>query len=246
MRSHPSHADSTGKLLNRLALLTGEEVYQGGKLVLSPREVLLVQPSLARSFSCVSGCTACCLPFTLDFIPKEMEKMEDSKIKRRTGRTVGVDFQKRKVEVNGSQRSVYTYPQYKDDRCPYLGTRPDGNPGCSFWDTGSGQPLECAAAPQLLMSTRGDKYATLSKRPFGRAWAWQETPQCEFTDLVMKPEDIPDDLNLSNEIELLERYKAWANLFQIKTVISPVIKILRNFKAELEANNMQSISVPLQ
>lgn len=172
--------------------------------------------------------------------------MEDRKVRDRTGRSVGVDFQKRKVEVNGHQRTVYTYPQYKDDSCPYLGERPDGNPGCSFWDTNPGQPLECAAAPQLLMSTRGDKYSTISKRPFGRAWAWKETPQCEFTDLIVKAEDVPDDLDMSNEIALLERYKEWATLFQIRTVISPVIKVLQNFKAELEANNMQSISIPLR
>lgn len=172
--------------------------------------------------------------------------MEDRKVKRRTGRNVAVDFQKRKVEVNGHQRTVYTYPQYKDDQCPYLSpTRPDGNLGCSFWDTEAGQPLECAAAPQLLMSTRGDKYATLSKRPFGRAWAWKETPQCEFTDLVMTPDDIPDDLDLSNEIGLLRRYQEWAYLFEIRTVIPQVVKVLENFREELIANEMRSISIPL-
>lgn len=171
--------------------------------------------------------------------------MEDGTIRERTGRSIEVDFQSRQVEVNGHKRIVSTYPQYKDDKCPYLGERPDGNPGCSFWGTGSGQPLECAAAPQLLMSTRGEKYSTLSKRPFGRAWAWKETPQCEFTDLVVTPVDVPEDLDLSNEIELLRRYQAWAKVFHIKTVIPQVIKVLKNFREELIANEMKSISIPL-
>src|SRR6476469_2887001 len=157
MRSTPQHADSVGKLLHRLALLTGEEVLHDGKPVLeTPRKELLIQPALAREFTCVAGCSACCLPFTLDFTPEEFKRIQTKKVEKRSGVNPLTRFSMRKVNVNGSYRTVFSYPQYLDDQCPFLAPiREGGAPGCSFYDSGTGQPLECAAAPQLLMSTRG-------------------------------------------------------------------------------------------
>lgn len=238
-RSHPSDRDSVDKLLHRLALLATHEVYTDGKLVVEQRESLLIYPSLARDFTCVAGCTACCLPFTIDYTPQEMRTHRESWDKE-TRERLDALFTERMVEVNGKRSKIYSYAQYLDDQCPFLQpVREQGALGCSLYPA---QPLECASAPQLRMSTRGDKYATISKQPFGRAWAWNDTPQCEFSPSGPIPEA---DVDLSNEIGLLRRYKVWADLFQIKTVIPEVVKVLSHFRENLIETNGASIEIPL-
>lgn len=244
-RTVPGHVDSTGKLLNRLALMTGDPVYQRGKLIVEPRQELLLMPSLARDFTCVAGCSACCLPFTLDFVPAEWRGLN----KKHVGRVSGTDpkdiFEKRKIEVNGDEHEIWSYPQYKDNQCPFLQPIRDGGaPGCSFVPGQNLQPLECAAAPQLLNSTRGDRYATLSSRPFGRGWAWKDKPRCEFTDVALKQSDL-EAIDMTDKIALLGRYSLWADHLGISTVIDEVVTILSDFRNRLIDNDFRSIVVPL-
>lgn len=244
-RTVPSHVDSTGKLLNRLALMTGDEVRQKGRLVVEPRETLLLQPSLARDFFCVAGCTACCLPFTLDYCPEEWHVLDQQAPADVGAPMPGDDFNVRTVEVNGEEHEIWSYPQYEDDQCPYLRPiREDGAGGCSFVPSQNFQPLECAAAPQILNSTRGDRYATLSSRPFGRGWAWKDKPQCEFTDLIVTESDL-EDLDMADKIDLLKRYQMWADHLSIDTVIPEVIEILSDFRNRLVENDLKAIPVPL-
>src|SRR6266568_3599596 len=60
---------------------------------------LIVSPLLLRGVACPAGCGACCRRFTLDWLPSEREKVEESgypmeRVKERT-----IEFDGRKVIV---------------------------------------------------------------------------------------------------------------------------------------------------
>lgn len=182
---------------------------------------MFLSPSLLRAFRCVPGCTACCLPFTLDFTPDEFESLPWPAEIRVQAEAV---FEPRTIDVNGRTVEVMSYPQYRDDACPFLRpTRDGGQLGCGFWNGNAGQPVECAAAPQLLVTTRGEGTTVLMKRPFSRGWKWQTRPQCEFDPIIDDPGDLPDDYDFGDEIGLLERYERWADHLGVPTFIPEVI-----------------------
>lgn len=273
-RTIPGHVDSTGKLLDRLSLVAKRPIVQNGKVLRDPPEKVAVSPSIMRRFSCVSGCTACCLPFTLDYTPDEFntfawtDEIVDQAVDQ---------FKSRFIEVNGKYHEVVTYEQFRDPKCPYLrptrGTCPHcegagniegteksfGGPeleecptcagygqalGCGFWtQSNSTQPLECAAAPQVLMTTRGMGTTLIMKRPFGRGWAWKDKPQCEFDPVLDKVAKIPDDFDLSNEIMLMERYLHWANHLGVETHLPAIIEVLQDYPRRLRASNLASVVV---
>jgi hypothetical protein len=238
-RSIPTDVDSVDKLLRRLALLSPDPVTRRGQAIVTPSTRWFVSPSLLRSFRCVAGCTACCLPFTLDFLPEEFEAgwpIEEVEAHARAR------FMQRTIEINGRRRPVWSYPQYLDDRCSFLRpTREGGTLGCGFWPQ---QPLECAAAPQLLVTTRGQGATVVMKRPFGRGWAWKDRPQCEFDPIIDRLDDIPDAFDLSNETGLLRRYGRWAAYFEIDTVIPAVIDVMSRLPSLLRTHGLHLVPVP--
>jgi hypothetical protein len=254
-RTIPGHVDSLGKLLERLSLVAKEQIYRDGKQVtrttdssgeydVEPPSTITLSPSLLRKFECVSGCTACCLPFTLDFTPEEFDTFDwtDEIV------TQAIDqFSNRMVEINGVRREVLTYEQFRDPSCPYLRpTRPGGALGCGFWSQdNSTQPLECAAAPQLLMTTRGAGNTVMMKRPFGRGWAWQDKPQCYFEDVPVKVGEVPADFSLDNEIMLLERYGHWADHFGVETYIPAIIEGMRVYPGMVRDGHVRSYAIEL-
>lgn len=248
-RTIPGHVDSTGKLLERIALCARGPVLQKGKVLRTPPSRIVVAPSLLREFRCVAGCTACCLPFTLDYTNDEYDSFGlDGWTEEIAVQTLD-EFEPRQLEVNGKNFEIQTYPQYKDPSCPYLRptrTTDSGEValGCGFWSAdNSTQPLECAAAPQLLMTTRGEGTTVIMKRPFGRGWAWKDKPQCEFDPVFDKIDKIPDDFDLSNEVMLLERYCHWANYLEIDTYLPEIIAVVENLPDELRRSGLTSVVV---
>lgn len=257
-RTVPSNVDSLGKLFHRIALVAKDKVTLNGsplyeerqvegryrKLEVEPPQSVVVSPSVMREMTCVAGCTACCLPFTLDFMNVEWNTLWDSwadEIKDEANKL----FYTREVTVSGVTMPVQTYDQFKDESCPFLRpTREGGALGCGFY-TGRGitQPLECASAPNLLMTTRGAGNTVLMKRPFGYGWKWEQSPQCEFDPVVDRITNIPDTFDLSYEIALLERYQAWATYFQISTYIPGIVEVLQDFPAQLRESQLRSVRV---
>ena len=251
-RTIPGHVDSTGKLLERLALVAKVPVVVDGKLLkrgdgqaryeIMPPDNVYISPSVLRQFTCVSGCTACCLPFTLDFTPEEFDTLEwNEEIAEQATRQFGPRW----IYVNGKAHKIYTYEQYKDPSCPYLRpTREGGALGCGFWtQNNSTQPLECAAAPQILMTTRGEGNTVIMKRPFGRGWAWKDKPQCEFDPVIDHPGKIDLQFDLSNEIMLMERYESWAQHLGIETHIPEIISGLSRLPQLLRDSGIKMIQV---
>jgi Fe-S-cluster containining protein len=223
--------DSIDKLLHRIGLLARKPIKRKGVVFAPAVTEIYVSPALLRSFKCHLGCTACCLPFTVDFSPDEFTSFPWSQEVRNKAKDL---FEQRNVEVNDRKYLVFTYHQYRDKACQFLTPNREGGAlGCSFYPN---QPLECAAAPQLLMTTRGD-VSVITKRPFGRASQWKNVPQCEFSPTptpvseLLRASRYPtltDDPNhpLANEIMLLKRYQHFAEYFELDTYIKEAIEAL--------------------
>jgi len=239
-RTVPGHVDSLGKLLERLQLVSREEVTYNGKRVREIPSEFYVSPALLRYFECTHGCTACCLPFTLDFTPDEFDMLP----KRVAGKGLG-RFYERVINVSGTEATIKTYDQYKDDACPYLTpNRRNGTTalGCGFYEKGPGQPMECHAAPQVLMTSRGPDISMITSRPFGRGWAWKDKPQCVFHPVADKLSTLPDDAQeqADRKALVLERYLHWADHVNITTVLPEAIEATRNLPALLRDNGMRT------
>jgi hypothetical protein len=242
-RSIPRHVDSVEKLVDRLALIAKVPViYNGKRLRPRPPTHLFLSPSLLREFRCHVGCTACCLSFTLDFTEDEFQRFL---WRADISQEAHMRLRKRRITVNGRMFTIMSYPQYKDPSCPFLrATRPGGALGCGFWTTGnSTQPLECAAAPQISMTTRGPDTTVLMKRPFGRGWNWKVPPQCEFDPLLDGPGDLARAVDLRDEIALLRRYQHWADLLKIPTHLPAIISTMQHLKERVAKEGVHLVRV---
>lgn len=222
-RTIPRQTDSVTKLVERLAAVACEPVTRDGKLVLDPPpERVFIDQSLLLRFHCAEGCTACCQPFSLDFIEQEFAELhgvpntpalyeDDSAYYTDKAKIL---FLPRKIEVNGERHRVFSYDQEGDERCPNLLPMADGNLGCSMWPH---PPLECATAPNLHMDNDGNGTTVLRKRPFRTGASWTPPAECEFNPpgSTWYPE---------REMYLLRRYIMWAEHFGIPTVLEKMIE----------------------
>ena len=130
------------------------ESYQktlGRLKLLSPGRRVVLGPSLFRTFTCPDGCTACCMAFSLDFLP--WEAPEGARPRTVLGRT------------------IFTIPAQPPCRFLCGGL-------CSLWPN---PPIECFAAPQVQIFPRqsetqitGRIFSRWWKWPEGNR------PQCQF------------------------------------------------------------------
>jgi len=238
-RTVPGHVDSVGKLLERLQLVSPYRLRYAGKDVRAVPSEFYVSPALLRYFECKKGCTACCLPFTLDFTNDEFNEVPELVARKNTLN----HFYTRGIEVNGKTFPIQTYDQYKDDACPFLTKNRNGSAlGCGFWGKGPGQPLECEAAPQVLMTSRGPDVSMITSRPFGRGWAWKDKPQCVFHPVADRIQAIPENAleQCQSRANTLKRYLAWAEYFEVKTVLPQAIEAVENLPDILRDNGMRT------
>jgi hypothetical protein len=244
VRMAPRHVDSVEKLLCRLSLLAKVAVsYNGKRITVAPSEHILLSPSLLRSFRCHVGCTACCgVTITLDFTEAEFQQFVWSASVDTPARE---GFSKRRIAVNGETFTIMTFPQYKYPSCPFLRpTREGGAYGCGFWTaTDSTQPLECHAAPQISITERGKGITVIAKRPFGRAWQWKVTPQCEFDSLIDGVGDLDRAVDLADEIDTLQRYQHWADMLHVPTYIPEIIAAMHILKDTCKQKGVHLVQV---
>jgi hypothetical protein len=229
-------------MLYRIGLLTRQPIIREGEVFAPAVTEVYASPALRRTFECKVGCIACCsVKITVDFSPEEFASFKWSKKVRAKATDL---FSKREIEVNGKQFPIFTYNQFADPACQFLdNVREGGALGCSFYPH---QPLECASAPQLSMTTIAG-HSVITKRPFGRWQQWTNVPQCIFsptpvplsplmrTKKKKKKAPINDaDHELANEIGLLKRYKGFADYFELDTHLDAVIQALRDLPDTLE------------
>lgn len=214
----PEQNDSALKVLEQLAKISKKKVKIEGEKVTSQPSQIKIGQSFYKGFKCEPGCTACCLNFSLDFLPENLEKFVKGRDR--------YPFDERKIRVNGKEKSIYTLPDNFDDgECIFLTnyrTDSDEGKGCKFYPT---PPLSCLSEPQVKFIYRSDLDTTyLQKRPFGRASQWTNTPQCKFEGEWEKEEDL----------KILNRFKGWSEYFGIDTAIHELIEGVKDSKRETE------------
>lgn len=195
------HNDSVGKIIERyFGAVTKESFTYGGKTY-EPKP-LAVSPLLLRGYTCPEKCGACCLKFTLDYIPGE---------KRPKG------LAPRTVEFNGQDVIVYTDPQRDND------TR-----SCRHLDQESGRcgihghhPFTCDF--ELIRTLEFAEPASpnvLTQKLYGRGWNMlridgERGARCEMTD--------PDPATVADVIRKLRRLKSWTDHFELHDTWIPKI-----------------------
>lgn len=210
-RSRPGNGQSWVKVVHQIALTSPGGIAIGRQRPTPLIDRVALGPSVFRAFRCVSGCTACCLKFTLDYIPEEEEQLDVDR---------AVQFHQRSVHVGGAWFDLYTSDQTDHVLCDFLtAVRPEGGLGCALYPRA---PLSCASAPQLQFLTHGPNQTNILKRPFSRAWAMAETPQCEFTAEF----DEETRASVIGDVALLDRFISWARYFRIPTVLPHVREFL--------------------
>jgi len=173
----------------------------------TPVHEILLSQSLFRKFICTDGCTACCQKFTLDYIPSELQHVENQE-----------GFSRRYVWVNRQRKWVWSNDQNNNPICDFLRVRrPGGGLGCANYKHA---PLSCISAPQLQFIQMRPGKTYILKKPFGRAWAMTPTPQCQFVEFESEDE-FKAELAMMKGI--LTRFSNWAKYFGIETQLPAVI-----------------------
>jgi len=231
--------DSTEKLLSQITNISLQKISYNDKLLNKKvNSNFKIGKSFWRKFICAKGCTACCLNFSLDYIPKEFELYIDDDLKD--------EFKKRKVNVNGKEKIVYSVLEnFRDkDKCIFLIDRRTDDktvPGCEFYPN---PPLSCLSAPQILFTSRSNNdTGYLLKKIFGRYWNFEEEVKCEFKE--------ENDYDYSQELHILERFKWWIDYFEIDTMIDEYIHVINNLKERninktIELENLDDVRKQLK
>jgi hypothetical protein len=210
-----SHPDSVAKILKQISRLSPDVIEylpdrsRPGSVERFASDVqsVSVMPSMFKRFVCVSGCTACCQKFTLDYPPSEFFQVEHKE-----------GFIQHLIEINGKVKTMWTNNQNENPLCDFLRVeKPGGGLGCAHWPHA---PLSCASAPQLQikMPTPGDTIIT--KQAFDDLETWTPVPQCRFEDASL------DQVGIEADVDLLARFAEWARYFGIKTCIGHIQEFL--------------------
>ena len=209
--------DSAEKMILLLSEISTEPVHIKGKTINRPYpRTFKISNTFWREFICPGGCVACCkILFSIDYLPEEFEKFVPENRKQL--------FNKRTLTVNGVTKELYTieYNNSKEGDCTFLIDRRTDNENVKGCELYPNPPLSCIAGPQVKFMTRkSSKRTYLTKRPFGRAWAFPEEPKCKF---------IPNkDKDYKEETSILKRFRDWARYFEMNTVIDYYIKKVEN------------------
>lgn len=202
--------DSIEKIVYNLAKVSTEPVYylrsrQHKTRLFAPQvDAVKVSPTMFRKFTCAANCNACCQKFTLDYIPDEFPDVPHKE-----------GYVERSIWINGKEKAMHTNDQKDNPICDFLRVlKPGGGLGCAEWPM---SPLSCASAPQVQFIQMNPGITYVLNKPFGRAWAMDPTPQCEFEDV-----ENFDDMGLDNTLELIARFKAWADYLEIPTCLGLV------------------------
>jgi len=170
---------------------------------LFPSKAVKVGPSIYRKFICEDLCSVCCRsfgPLTLDYLPIESEWL---KLDPQTQSM----FEEKSIWVDETKKVFYSLVKSKE-YCPLASSR-----GCSVWPR---NPLACAASARIQISKYLETTMIL-KKGFSREWRWAERAQCEYLDILEW-----DASELGKDLQILDRYEAWAKYFNIPTIVSEI------------------------
>lgn len=170
-------------------------------------KVLQVSPLIFRGFVCPSGCGACCLSYTLDYLPHLTPKA----LRHELG------LKKRWIHFNGGITAVFSDTQEDVTTHHCRNLKPDGRCGIH-----TKHAFSCDfELLRFSVSGQHEGRNNLNHRLYGRGWNMlrvdgERGAQCYMTDADKK--EVPDI------VRKLNRLKDWTDHFGIdKTVLPEVI-----------------------
>lgn len=201
-----------------------------------------ITSSFFRKFECPAACSSiCCRVFdcSLDFFDTEPSWLSLPEEIRATAT-------RRIVRINGIDLPVYSWwkprervtdrNDFRNLKCQFLQPIRDGHLGCSIWQTGN--PLECGSAYNMRITERDD-HVSITKQGLGRAWAYAESPLCEFHDVRLK------DADIETNIAIFKRYQFWAERIDYHPAVSRLKSIVTTLNDLLDSRPDQVIQTTL-
>jgi hypothetical protein len=233
----PSASDTVlQRILPALSLFGNCDLDVSGRERVTRSDVRLpirITPSFFRKFECPAACSSiCCRVFdcSLDFFDTEPAWLELPEEIRSTAIS-------RSIDVNGTSLLVYSWwkpreyvtnrNDFRNVKCQFLQPIRDGHLGCSIWQTGN--PLECGSAYNMRVTELADRIA-ITKQGLGRAWAYKESPLCEFNEVVI------DKADIESNIAIFNRYRQWADRIGYQPAVERLSLIIRSLDQCIQRN----------
>lgn len=171
--------------------------------VYEPLDKIIISHLIFKEIKCVKNCGACCLKYSMDFLPKE--KKPD------------IELSKRVFE----NKEVYTFKENgKNERYCDLMDIKSGL--CSIHDL---KPFSCDFEMVRFKTYKKDKTVYIGNYPYGRAWNMLNI-NGERGALCIKSDDYTKECK-ADVIRKFERLKMYIDYFEVNTYIDLIIKHLK-------------------
>jgi Fe-S-cluster containining protein len=201
------------KVVGYMAMVCAEPFTFDGESYVPKR--LRVSPDLVRGYTCPVNCGACCMKFSLDYIPAE--RVPDQ-----------LQLRVRTVEANGKLKAVFSDLQTSnnDRSCKHLDKR-DGR--CNIHGD---HPFSCDFELLRFHTYTDDENANqFSTRLFGRKWAMlridgDRGALCEITEI--------DESTVKDTVRKLRRLATWCEYFGVVHKVHDIIEWAQDPEARLE------------
>jgi len=206
--------DSIDKIVGRYFSVLTKEEFTYKKKTYVPKK-LHISPLLLRGFTCPSNCAACCLVFSLDYIPLE--------------EVPPIPLTRREIYINGKAVTVFTdfqnentskwcmYASHIDGRCKIHGKQPFS---CDF------------ELIRPLIFRDKETPNILTQKLFGRAWALTKIDNTKGARCVMTPPSLHSVAEVKRKLLRLEIWMSYAGIEN--TYIPSILTILEKSGALTE------------
>lgn len=195
--------DSVGKIVTRYFACLAREPFAYGKTEFTPKP-LVVSPMLLRDYTCPANCGACCLAWSLDYLPSESPRPDN--------------LAPRTVPFNGGVEVLSDLQDGVEGYCRHL-SREDGRCGAYAM-----RPFSCDFELIRTLESKGEESPnTLTQKLYGRGWNMprvdgERGARCEMTE--------PSPHSVREVIRKLRRLQDWADHFGLRTWAPEIIGIV--------------------
>lgn len=198
------YIDSVDKIVTSYFAVLTKVPFVYKEVTYQPRPVY-VSPLLLRGYTCPAGCGACCLKFSLDYLPSEPHPLEATpRVIRFDGRKVRILSDLQEDNLSGSCHNL----SQEDGRCGIYPVRPFT---CDF---------------ELIRTLSfEDGPNVLTQKLYGRGWNMMRIDGERGAMCEMTPHD---SKTIAEVVRKLSRLQEWANHFGVDTWIAEIIQVVES------------------
>jgi len=190
--------DSISKVINSYMAAVCREAFTYLGRTYSPK-LLAISPLIFRDYTCPANCGACCLHFTLDYLPSERRPYE---------------MATRVVEISGRPITIYT--DHQDDHSEHFCRNLERSTGrCRIHGL---HPFSCDF--ELLRFIHTESSATAMQKLYGRGWKMLRVDGGRGARCEVVP---AGEWTLSETVKKFERLREWADHLGIVTWCEEII-----------------------